>query len=172
MAPTRMELLLVMRIIGNANLHLIPIFLWDSRANTDRCITHDPRLRRVSTSRTNENITKIHEVNLKDRRRTINELLDMTGVSWSSCQRILSDELRMKRVTAKFVPRLVMEDQTQSRLNTCRREQKNSWELIRIFLRKSSLVKKGGSSAMARTRSSNQVGGRIRFHYALKRHFK
>ena len=40
-----------------------------------------------------------------DRRRTIDELEALTGVSWSSCQRILTEELHMKRVAAKFVPR-------------------------------------------------------------------
>jgi hypothetical protein len=32
-----------------------------------------------------------------NRRRTIDELEGMTGVSWSSCQRILTEELHMKR---------------------------------------------------------------------------
>jgi len=40
-----------------------------------------------------------------DRRRTIDELEALTGVSWSSCQRILTEELHMKRGAAKFVPR-------------------------------------------------------------------
>ena len=46
-----------------------------------------------------------------DRRRTLDELEAVTGVSWSSCQRILTEELHMKRVAAKFVPRLLSEDQ-------------------------------------------------------------
>ncbi|XP_029639502.1 uncharacterized protein LOC115214445 [Octopus sinensis] len=44
----------------------------------------------------------------------------MTGMSWSSCQRILSDELRMKRVATKSVLRFLTDDQKQSRLNACR----------------------------------------------------
>ena len=44
-----------------------------------------------------------------DRRKTIDELEAMSGVSWSSCQRILTEELHMKRVAAKFVPRLFSE---------------------------------------------------------------
>ena len=46
-----------------------------------------------------------------DCRRTLDELEAVTGVSWSSCQRILTEELHMKRVAAKFVPRLLLEDQ-------------------------------------------------------------
>ena len=38
---------------------------------------------------------------LEDRRRTIDDLVDLSGVSWSSCQRISSEELKMKRAAAK-----------------------------------------------------------------------
>ena len=55
-----------------------------------------------------------------DCRRTIDELEALTGVSWSSCQQILTEELHMKRVAAKFVPRLLSEDQRASRLDVCR----------------------------------------------------
>ena len=55
-----------------------------------------------------------------DCRRTIDELEALTGVSWSSCQQILTEELHMKRVAAKFVPRLLSEDQRTNRLDVCR----------------------------------------------------
>jgi len=55
-----------------------------------------------------------------DRRRTIDDLEALTGVSWSSCQRILKEELHMKRVAAKFVPHLLSEDQRANRLDVCR----------------------------------------------------
>jgi len=55
-----------------------------------------------------------------DCRRTFDELEALTGVLWSSCQRILTEELHMKRVAAKFVPLLVSKDQTANRLDVCR----------------------------------------------------
>ena len=55
-----------------------------------------------------------------DRRRTIDELEALTAVSWSSCQQILTEELHMKLVTAKFVPCLLSEDQRANRLDICR----------------------------------------------------
>jgi hypothetical protein len=55
-----------------------------------------------------------------DRRRTLDELEAMTGVLWSSSQRILTEEVDMKRVAAKFIPRLLLEDQRANRLNVCR----------------------------------------------------
>ena len=54
-------------------------------------------------------LKKIRDAIMFDRRQTIDELEALTGVSWSSCQRILTEELHMKRVVAKFVPRLLSE---------------------------------------------------------------
>jgi len=71
----------------------------------DMLLEDQPRSGCPSTSRTKENIKKIHDAIMFDRRRTIDELEALTGVSWSSCQRILTEELHMKRVAAKFVAR-------------------------------------------------------------------
>jgi len=79
-----------------------------------------PRSGRPSTSRTDENFKKNRDAIMFDRRRTIDELEALTGVSWSSCQRILTEELHTKRVAAKFVPRLLSEDQRANRLDVCR----------------------------------------------------
>jgi len=42
---------------------------------------------------------------------------EITGLSWSSCQRMLMENLNMKRVSAKFIPRLLTEDQKNNHLN-------------------------------------------------------
>ena len=70
-----------------------------------------------------------------DRRRTIDELEALTGVSWSSCQRILTEELHMKRVAAEFVHRLLSEDQRANRLDVCR-EMKDQLKTDPDFLSK------------------------------------
>jgi histone-lysine N-methyltransferase SETMAR len=56
---------------------------------------------------------------LENRHRTIDELVDLSGLSWSYCQRILSEKLQMKRVAAKFVPHVLTADQKQSRVDVC-----------------------------------------------------
>jgi len=40
-------------------------------------------------------------------------------VSWSSCQRFLTVDLNMRRAAAKFVPRLLAQDQKNIRLTLC-----------------------------------------------------
>jgi len=88
------------------------VFEWFSRfKNGDLSIEDQPRSGRPSSSRNDENITKIHEKFNEDHRYTIDELSEVTGVSWSSVQRILTQDLGMRRVAAKFIPRLLTEDQ-------------------------------------------------------------
>jgi hypothetical protein len=82
-----------------AALEKTQVYEWFSRFRKGELSLADISLR--ATSRMDENIAIICELILEDRRRTIDELVDLSGVSWSSCQQILSKELQMKRVAAK-----------------------------------------------------------------------
>lgn len=96
------------------------VFEWFSRfKNGDMSIDDKPRSGRPSTARTHENVEKIRAIINEDRRRTIDEIVELSGVSWSSLQRILTEDLGMKRVAAKFVPRLLTAEQKQGRVEAC-----------------------------------------------------
>jgi len=82
----------------------------------DLSIEDQPRSGRSSSSCNEENIAKIRAKLNEHRRYTFDELSEVTGTSWSSVQLILTEDLGMRRVAAKFVPRLFTEDQRQSRL--------------------------------------------------------
>jgi len=79
-----------------------------------------PHSGRPSTSRTEENVEKIREQINENRRYTTDKISEATGVNWSSCQRILTVDLNMRRVAAKFVPRLLTQDQKNTRLTLCK----------------------------------------------------
>ena len=54
------------------------------------------------------------------RRRTIHDLCEEVGIGYGSCQRILTEQLNMHRIAAKFVPRvLTTQDQKDSRVAIC-----------------------------------------------------
>jgi hypothetical protein len=96
------------------------VYKWFSRfKNGNMSIEDLPRPGRPSTSRNEENIEKVRQAINEDRRKAIEQVSGETNVSWSSCQRILTD-LRMRRVSAKFVPRLLTGEQKDSRVNVCR----------------------------------------------------
>jgi len=110
------------------------VYEWFSRLKRgDMSFEDQPRSWRPSTSRTDENIKKICDAIMFDRYRTINKLEALTGVSWSSCQRILTKELHTKRAAAKFVPCLLSEDQRANRLDV-RREMKDQLKTDPDFL--------------------------------------
>ena len=50
---------------------------------------------------------------LANRRITIREVADDVGISFGSCQAIITDVLNMKRATAKIVPKLLNFEQKQ-----------------------------------------------------------
>ena len=53
------------------------------------------------------------------RRLTVRELAEECGISVGSCHHILTEELKMHRVAAKFVPRLMTSDQQAHGVQVC-----------------------------------------------------
>ena len=53
---------------------------------------------------------------MQDRRITVRELADEVGVSIGSVRSILTQDLGLRRVSAKFVPKLLTMEQKQLRL--------------------------------------------------------
>ena len=102
---------------GDAALSKTRVYEWFSRfENGEMSIEDQPHSGRPATSRSDENVDKINALIREDRRRTIDQLCKMSGISWSSIQRILSDDLHMGRVAAEFVPRLLTSEQRERRL--------------------------------------------------------
>jgi len=66
-----------------------------------------------------EMIAKVRDVILEDRRQTIHNVCNRVGLSYRSCQRILADEMNMRRIAAKFVPCLLNSDQRDHRVQVC-----------------------------------------------------
>ena len=69
-----------------------------------------------STSTTDKNVEKVKEMVMYDRRVTIREIANDVGISIGSCHEIFSNVLGMKRVAAKFVPKLLKFEQKQRRM--------------------------------------------------------
>jgi len=112
------------------------VFEWFARFKRGEMSVEDhPHSGRPSTSHTDENVEKIREQINEDHRYTIDEISEATGVSWSSCQQILTVDLNVRRVATKFVPRLLTQDQKNTRL-TLSKELKNQIESDPNFLSK------------------------------------
>jgi len=96
-------------------------FLWYKRFKDGRTsVDDDERSGRPSTSITPENIAKVREAILADRRQTIHVVCEIVGLSCGTVQRILADSLNMRRISARFVPRLLSDDQKVLRVSVFR----------------------------------------------------
>jgi hypothetical protein len=95
----------------------IQTYEWYKRFKDGRnSIEDDPRSGRPSTSKDDQHVEKVCEVIRSDRRLTVREIADEVGILKTSCPEILTENLSMQRVAAKFVPRLLTEKQKQKRL--------------------------------------------------------
>ncbi|XP_018051304.1 PREDICTED: putative uncharacterized protein FLJ37770 [Atta colombica] len=77
-------------------------------------VNDDARPGRPSTSTTDENVEEVKKIVMENRRITIREIAEDVGISVGSRHAIFSDLLDMKRVAAKFVPKLLNFDQKNS----------------------------------------------------------
>jgi DNA-binding Lrp family transcriptional regulator len=64
-------------------------------------------------------VAQVCEKICADSRLTIREIAEEVNISFGSCQAILTEDLAMRRVAAKFVPRLLSDDQKSQRLEVC-----------------------------------------------------
>jgi len=78
-------------------------------------VDDDPRSGRPSTSKTDGNVAKVREVIHTNRRLTVREVAEEVSISKTVCHEILTENLVMHRIAAKFVPRLLTDDQKQNR---------------------------------------------------------
>jgi len=90
---------------------------WYQRFKSGRTsIKHDPKSGRPSSSTGDNHIEKVHSVIRENLRLTIHEVSEEVGICKSSCHTILTEKLKMHRAAAKFVPRLLTEEQKQNRV--------------------------------------------------------
>ena len=79
----------------------------------------DERSGRPSTSTDDDHVDKINRLVRENRRLTVRELAEEGNISVGSCYEILTEKLRMHRVAAKFVPRLITDDLKAHRVQVC-----------------------------------------------------
>ena len=148
------------------------VFEWFARFKRgEMSVEYHPHSGRPSTSRTGENIEKIRQKFNEDRRYTIDEISEAIGVSWSSCQRILTVDLNKRRVAAKFVPRLLTQDQ-KPLVCLCARILKVRLKVTQTFFLRSSRATKVGAMGTTLTPNKLRANGRLPLHRDRKKQDK
>ena len=76
-------------------------------------VESDPQSGRPAASRTRENVGHVRAATNKDRRLTVREPEADLGISKTAASEILTQDLGMKCVMAKFVPWLLLPEQKE-----------------------------------------------------------
>ncbi len=107
----------VQYVYGARSLSAVQIRHWFKLFAAGRTELVDlPRQARKCTGRSAENIQKVKDIVEADRRHTISAVSNISGISWSTCRRIITQDLGLVHKSAKFVPHLLLPEHLQQRL--------------------------------------------------------
>ncbi|UYV81528.1 hypothetical protein LAZ67_20001451, partial [Cordylochernes scorpioides] len=103
---------------GEATLDRSNVYRWYKMFSEGReDVNDEERAGRPSTSTTDEKINEVEKMILANRRITVREVAEDLNISIGSYHSIFINDLGMRRVAAKFVPKLLNCDQKQHRMN-------------------------------------------------------
>ena len=79
-------------------------------------VGEDSRTGRPSTLTNDDHVERVRAVIRGNRRLTVRDVADEVGNSIASCHQTFTEKLQMRRVSAKYVPRLLSDDQKENRV--------------------------------------------------------
>ena len=108
-------------VFGDIALKKRAVYNWvDKFRNGQMTVEDDPRPGRPSTSLTKQNIEAVEQAVMDDRRVTVREISDHVAISYGSAHEILTNELGMSKLSARWVPKALGAPQKQDRVDICR----------------------------------------------------
>ena len=103
---------------GSSCMNRSSVFQWHKRFKEGReSVRDDERCGRSREVRTSEMIGQINDFMNRDRRVSIETLSTQFNVSVGAVHIIIREELKMRKICAKFVLRVLREDQRERRCN-------------------------------------------------------
>lgn len=97
---------MLQKCYGDDTLSKTQVYQWYERFKSGReAVEDDARPGRPSTSKTDENVDEIRQLLIENRKLTIREIAETTNISFGSVQSILREDLGLRRVTARLVPK-------------------------------------------------------------------
>lgn len=82
-------------------------------------VADEPRSGRPKTARTDENVDRVRKVLRSDRRLSIQQIAGTLHMSTFAVHGIVTEDLQMRKVCAKLVPKVLTEDQKKLRVLRC-----------------------------------------------------
>ena len=95
------------------------VFEWHRRfTKGEEDVENKPRSGRPSSSKTDENVEAVRQAVRGDRRLSVRMIAEQVGIDRQTVWQIITEELRMRKICAKMVPKLLSDDQKARRMNS------------------------------------------------------
>ena len=94
-------------------------FRWHKMFSEGKTIVENERSGRPSTTLTSDNTARVRELVRSYRRLTVTMIADEVNVNREAVRRILTEELGMRKICAKMVPRNLTEQQRDAGVTVC-----------------------------------------------------
>ena len=93
------------------------VYKWVKRFSEGReSVTDEERSGRPGTSRTKENIAQVRQIVRENRRLAVRSIPEQVNIGRETVRKILTEDLDMRKVCAKMVPKELTEEQKQRRV--------------------------------------------------------
>lgn len=103
--------------LGNSAPSYATVKRWVAEFKMGReSVKDDPRVGRPSTATSDDNIARVNDIIMNDRRLTVRYIAKQVDMSHERVQNILTAKLGMVKVSARWVPRLLTPEQKLTRL--------------------------------------------------------
>jgi len=116
------------KVYGDSSPSFSTIKKWAAEFKRGRTsIEYDPREGRPKSATTPEIIEQVHDIVLDDGRMKVREIAETIGVSKERVGYILHEELDMKKLCARWMPRLLTADQ---KLTSIKKSLNSAWSVL------------------------------------------
>jgi len=110
-------MLMLVKVYRDNAMKKTAVYKWVKRFSEGReSVTDKERSGRPVTSRTEENIVKVHQIVRENHRLTVRSIAGQVNIDRETVRKILTEDLDMRKVCAKMVPKELTEEQKQSRV--------------------------------------------------------
>ena len=122
---------------GDECLSRSQVFEWSKRFKQGRrSLNDEKRLGRPLTATDPATVDRVQQLVLEDRRVTLEYVSDNVGISIGATHKVLHEHLGMSKVCAKWVPKMLIPEQKQARVEACQQLLHQVRELGDAFLQR------------------------------------
>jgi len=110
-------MLMLVQVYGDNAMKKTAVYKWVKRFSEGReSVTDEERSRRPATSRTEENIAEVCQIVHENHSLTDRSIAEQVNIDRETVRKTLIEDLDMRKVCAKMVPKELTEERKQRRV--------------------------------------------------------